>query len=231
MWFLRRLLEGPVIHVSSIIALLLLLLRGFRRGWLCVTPWMAAHQAPPSLGFSRQEHWSGMPFTSPMHESRKWNWSCSLSRVRLLATPLTAAYQAPPSMGFSRQEYWSGVPLPSLYNSTRWGNWKVRVLVTQSCLTLWPNGTHEAPLSMEFSRQEYWSELSFPMPEELPDPGIEPTSPILHAESLSSEPPGKPHRCSLSNVCPQKTLIGPARHVVLRNDLQSWVLWLAWFFD
>ena len=32
---------------------------------------MAAHQAPPSLGFSRQEHWSGLPFPSPMHESEK----------------------------------------------------------------------------------------------------------------------------------------------------------------
>ena len=37
---------------------------------LWVTPWTAAHQAPPSLGFSRQEHWSGLPFPSPMHESR-----------------------------------------------------------------------------------------------------------------------------------------------------------------
>ena len=36
---------------------------------LCVTPQTAAHQAPPSLGFSRQEHWSGLPFPSPMHES------------------------------------------------------------------------------------------------------------------------------------------------------------------
>ena len=33
---------------------------------LCVTPWTAAHQAPPSLGFSRQEHWSGLPFPSPI---------------------------------------------------------------------------------------------------------------------------------------------------------------------
>ena len=33
---------------------------------------MAAHQAPPSLGFSRQEYWSGLPFLSPMHESEKW---------------------------------------------------------------------------------------------------------------------------------------------------------------
>ena len=39
---------------------------------------MAAHQAPPSLGFSRQEHWSGLPFPSPMHESEKWKWSHSV---------------------------------------------------------------------------------------------------------------------------------------------------------
>ena len=38
---------------------------------VCVTPQTAAHQAPPSLGFSRQEHWSGLPFLSPMHESEK----------------------------------------------------------------------------------------------------------------------------------------------------------------
>ena len=38
---------------------------------LCATPQTAAHQAPPSLGFFRQEHWSGLPFPSPMHESEK----------------------------------------------------------------------------------------------------------------------------------------------------------------
>ena len=44
----------------------------------CVTPQMAAHQAPPSLGFSRQEHWSGLPFPSPRHEREKWKWSLSV---------------------------------------------------------------------------------------------------------------------------------------------------------
>ena len=39
---------------------------------------MAAHETPPSLGFSRQEHWSGLPFSSPMHESEKWKWSRSV---------------------------------------------------------------------------------------------------------------------------------------------------------
>ena len=39
---------------------------------------MAAHQAPPSLGSSRQEHWSWLPFPSPMHEGENWKWSRSV---------------------------------------------------------------------------------------------------------------------------------------------------------
>ena len=45
---------------------------------------------------------------------------------------------------------------------------------------------------MGFSKQEYWSGLLFPSPEDLPNPGIEPRSPSLQANSLLSEPPGKP---------------------------------------
>ena len=70
---------------------------------------MTAHQAPLSLGFSRQEYWSGLPFPSPMH-------ACMLSRVshvRLCETLWTAAHEAPLSTGFSRQKYWSGLPFPS----------------------------------------------------------------------------------------------------------------------
>ena len=48
-----------------------LLLSGFSRVRLCAAPQTAAHQAPPSLGFPRQEHWSGLLFPSPMHESEK----------------------------------------------------------------------------------------------------------------------------------------------------------------
>ena len=50
---------------------MLLLLSRFNRVRLCATPYTAAHQAPPSLGFSRQEHWSGLPFPSPVHQSEK----------------------------------------------------------------------------------------------------------------------------------------------------------------
>ena len=49
----------------------LLLLSHFSCVQLCVTPQRAAHQGPLSLGFSRQEHWSGLPFPSPLHESEK----------------------------------------------------------------------------------------------------------------------------------------------------------------
>ena len=47
----------------------LLLLSRSSRVRLCATPWTAAYKAPPSLGSSRQEHWSGLPFPSPMKES------------------------------------------------------------------------------------------------------------------------------------------------------------------
>ena len=58
--------------------MLLLLLSRFSRVWLCVTPWTAAYQASPSMAFSKQEHWSGLPFPSPMQESEKWEWSHSV---------------------------------------------------------------------------------------------------------------------------------------------------------
>ena len=51
---------------------------------------------------------------------------------------------------------------------------------------------HQAPPSMGFSRQEYWSGLPFPSPGDLPNPGIKPRSSTLQADTLPSEPPGKP---------------------------------------
>ena len=65
----------------------------------------------------------------------------------------------------------------------------------QLCLTLCDPMTvgHWASLSMAFSRQEYWSALPCPSPGDLSDPGIEPMSPALQADSLPSKPPGKPY--------------------------------------
>ena len=51
---------------------------------------------------------------------------------------------------------------------------------------------YQASPSMGFSRQEYWSGLLFPSPGDLPNPGIEPGSPVLEADALTSEPTGKP---------------------------------------
>ena len=67
------------IDIYALLLLLLLLLRSrFIRVRVCVTPWTAAHQAPQSLGFSRQEHWSGLPCPPPIHESEMWKWSRSV---------------------------------------------------------------------------------------------------------------------------------------------------------
>ena len=54
--------------------------------------------------------------------------------------------------------------------------------------------THQAPLSMGFPDQEYWSGLPFPSPGDLPDPGMEPTSPALTGGFFTTEPPGKPRK-------------------------------------
>ena len=62
---------------------------------------------------------------------------------------------------------------------------------------------HQAHLSMEFSRQEYWSGLPFPPPGDLPDPGVEPTSPALAGGFFTAEPPGK-------YVIPQLAVIKPS---------------------
>ena len=73
---------------------------------------------------------------------------------------------------------------------------QVLVLAAQLCSvdSLRPPWTvaRQAPLSMELSRQEYWGGLPLPSPGDLPNPGIEPGSPILQADSFLSEAPGKP---------------------------------------
>ena len=107
----RRLLFGRKVMTNLDSMLLLQLLSRFSRVRLYATPSTAAHQAPLSLGFSRQEYCVGCHF---LLQCRKVKVKMkSLNRVQLLGTPWTAAHQALPSMGFSRQEYWSGLPLPS----------------------------------------------------------------------------------------------------------------------
>jgi len=74
--------------------------------------------------------------------------------------------------------------------------WKKESEVAQSCPTLCDpmDCSYQAPPSMGFSRQEYWSWLPSSSPGDLPDPGIKPGSPTMEADSLTSEPSGKPNR-------------------------------------
>ena len=71
---------------------------------LFATPWIVAQQAPRSVGYSRHEYWSGLPFPSPAK---------SVSHVQFFATLWNVAHQTSLSVGFSRQEYWRGLPFPS----------------------------------------------------------------------------------------------------------------------
>ena len=73
----------------------------------------------------------------------------------------------------------------------------MKVKVIQSCPTLCdPMDCSQAPLSMGFPRQEYWSGMPFSSS----DSGIEPRSPALQADSLPSEPPGKPKNTEVSRL-------------------------------
>ena len=130
---------------------------------------MAAHQAPPSLGFSRQEDWSGLPFPSSMHESEKWKGSRSVVSDSLRPHGLQPTRLLRPwdfwgkSTGVGchclLQEYWSGLLFPSPMHACILR----RFSLVQVCVTLW-SAAHQAPLSTRFSRQEYWSGLTFPSP-------------------------------------------------------------------
>ena len=102
-----------------------------------VTLWSVVHQVPLSVGYPREEYWSGLPFpspgdlpdpgiepTSPALAGRFYTTYAMLSHFScfwLCATPQTAAHQAPPSLGYSREEYWSGLPFPSpMHESEKW---------------------------------------------------------------------------------------------------------------
>ena len=114
------------------------------------------------------------------------------------------------------------------------------MLVAQSCLTIaapWiATVARQAPLSMGFSRQGYWNRLSFPFPGDLPNPGIKLRFPAFQAESLPSEPPGKPKTTNKPKGL-QFELIGKAsgykwsltqRSSILKSLFISFPTWYVW---
>ena len=101
--------------------------------------------------------------------------------------------------------------------------WKWSRLVAQLCLTLCDHGpftpwtvAYQAPPSMGFSRQAYWSGLPLPSSGDLPNPGIKPRSPILQADALPSEPPGKP-QCILLYIWLIKELMDKILFCKIKN--------------
>ena len=81
----------------------------------------------------------------------------------------------------------------------------------------------ECFLLVEFSRPEYWSGQPFPSPGDLPDPGVEPTSPALQADSLPCEPPGQPENALGKAIHSCVRLCFHGIFWVLSLVFQSWV--------
>ena len=93
---------------------------------------------------------------------------------------------------------------------------KVKVKVYSDSWTV----AHQAPPSMGFSRREYWSGLPFPSPGDLPNPGIEPRSPTLQADALTSDPPGKPFVLNVIHKASPPSL--DSRHHLFPQKNDSW---------
>ena len=183
---------------------------------LPATPWTAAHQAPPSLGFSRQEYWSGVPNTKGLSSNnpkidkldfRKILKLCALKDTINRVKRKTIQWEQmfgnhTPGKGLISRMCREFMKLNNNKDNSaqkrtkdlnRHFSREVKSLSrVQLFATPW-TVAYQAPPSMGFSRQEYWSGLPLPSPGDLPDPGIEPRSPALQADAFTSEPPGQPH--------------------------------------
>ena len=126
----------PVLWLSIVFKCVL---SRFSRVWLFTTLWTVVCQAPLSMGFLRQEYWSGLPFAPP-------------GDLPDVSPALAGRF-------FRTSSTWETLSL-QVY---------VCVLVTQSCPTLCDPTNCSLPgsLSVEFSRQEYWSGMPFPSPGDL----------------------------------------------------------------
>ena len=121
--------------------LLVLLLSHLSHVQLCVTPSMAAHQAPPSLGFSRQEHWSGLPFPSPMQEvksEREIAQSCPT-----LHDPMDCSLPGSSVHGIFQARVLEWVPLPSPDNGA------TNIINIYDCIVYLPYPM-EPPVSLKY---------------------------------------------------------------------------------
>ena len=137
-----------------------MLLSRFSHLWLCATPQTAAHQASPSLGFSRQEHWSGLPFPYPGKWKGKWSHSVVSDSSRphgLQPTRLLRPWDFPgKSTGVGCHCL---LPGKSQVKVSLYTNLRMKVKVTQSCWTLC-DPMDCSPLNPSVHgilQQEYWN--------------------------------------------------------------------------
>ena len=134
---------------------------------LFVTPWTVTYQAPPSIGFSRREYWSGVPLPSPYMVSRLWNvvsylWYAatakSLQSCPTLCDPIGGSPPGSPIPGILQARTLEWVAI-SFSNA---GKWKVKVKSFSHVRPLAWTAAHQAPPSMGFSRQEYRGGVPLP---------------------------------------------------------------------
>ena len=101
---------------------------------------------------------------------------------------------------------------------------EVRVCPQKSVAQLCPTLCDPMDLSLEFSKPEYWSEQPFPSPEDLPNPRIEPRSPALRADSLPTEPQGKPRNTGVGSLFLLQGII-PTQELNLGHPHCRWILY------
>ena len=175
---------------------------------LSATPWTVALQASLSMGFPRQEYWSGFAVSSP----RGFSWprdqiyiSCISCTAGVIHTCVCVCVSVCVYLNHFAV-YLKCCRYTSIKKKLilQWLN-KIKIIyysflyshlvvVVQSLNCVWflrPHGLLcQAPLSTGFPRQEYWSGLPFPSPGDRHDPGIKPSSPTCRF--FTTEPPGKP---------------------------------------
>ena len=136
-------------------------MKSLSRARLFTTPQTAAYQAPPSMGFSRQEYWSGVPLPSQMSAAA----AKSLQSCPTLCDPIDGSPPGSPVPGILQARTLEWVAI-SFSNAWKW-KVKVKSLSHVRLLATPRTAAYQAPPSMGFSRQEYWSGMPLPSPSQI----------------------------------------------------------------
>ena len=148
---------------------------------------------PPASGETGKSRYKLLPLAENKHDLSP---EAVPSLVPCIIKVLLATKNGNAHWG-GKEQCWPSLSFHSTY--TIW-NWSEVKSFSRGWLFATPwTVAYQAPPSLGFSRQEYWSGLPFPSPGDLPNPEIEPRSPVSQADALPSEPPGK--LISEINVC------------------------------